>query len=177
MFSDAGDFDEAISGLAFCLLVTALMAGCSTDTATLYVDNDSECGLNVEIDGKHALYVSTDRYAKCRVLYGEHRVVVRQKNKVIFDQKKKFEPHADGPSWRHYILDPHADTRYAFHEVYYFKDQAAAKGKKLSRRIRSIPKNHWVSVPKSAFALEPSFFVVTSDTEEKTSRQCVIADK
>lgn len=168
---------KRLTGFAICLLVPAFFGGCSTGDATLFVDNDSDESVIVEIDGKHALWIGSDRYSKCRVRYGEHRVVVRQKDKVIFDQTKIFEPHADGPRWRHYILDPHADTRYVVREVYYYADGTSAKNMKPTRKIKSLSRTHWVDVPKSASAIESMPFVVTSDVGESTTRQYVIADK
>lgn len=161
-----------------CLFAITLSAGCGgIEQATLFVDNDSKEAVRVSIDGQRDLYVGPKKFAKRRITFGEHRVVVTRKGKVVFDEVKNFEPHADGPSWRHFLLDPDADTKYAVKEVYYYENQEKANSSKASRRLYGLKKQHWVKVPKGACALSPMLLVFTSGDKEKTKRLCVTKDK
>lgn len=156
-----------------CLLVI-LFCGCG-GRATLFVDNDSDDPVRVEIDGAEEIYVSSGNSAKCFVLYGDHQVTVKRSGKVVFQETKTFEPNEDGTSWRHYLLDPDADTRYAVREIEYFEDQEKAN-KSKSRRVKRLPKKHWVDVPNGATVLSPMPVVFTSSKAKSTKRLCVVAD-
>ena len=161
------------------LLTIAMCAGCGSGNATLYVDNDSKEGMRVEIEGHRGLYVGPGKSGKRHLPFGEHKIVVKQKGKVIYDGTKVFEPHKNGPAWRHYLLDPEKNTRYTLREIYYYKDkdkEKAKKGKK-SRRVRTLAKKHWVDVPKGATALYAMPVVVTSEKGDRTSTLCVVRSK
>ena len=159
------------------LLTVTLYSGCGTGKATMLVDNDSKESLQVEVKGHRSLYVGPDRNAKLQLPFGEHHVTVLQKNKVIFEDTKTFEPYEGGPGWRHYLLDPQGDTIYAVREFYYYKDAEQAKSGKSSRRVRALPRKHWVDVPKGATALTVMPIVLTSTKDEKTSCLAVVRDE
>ena len=162
--------------LSICFIfATMLLSGCG-GSATLFVHNDSEDMIRFEVDGKKRKSVMPrGGHTKQFIPFGEHRITVYRNKSVIFDEVKTFEPYADGPSWRHYILDPDADTSFDLHEVYYYENQETADSSESSRRLRSLPKKHWVDVPSGAFALEAMPVVFTSD-ETTTKRLAVLAD-
>ena len=151
--------------------------GCGPTKATLFVDNDSKSSIRVEIEGQKSLYVGPNKSGKRHLPYGEHKVTVKRKGKVIFEGKKNFEPHPNGPAWRHYLLDPEADTTYAVREFFYYKDRQAANNNAESRYVQQLYRKNWVEVPKGATALSPSTFVVTSETGERASQLCVVRDR
>ena len=158
-----------------CLFIVTLFAGCGAGRATLFVHNDGKSGINVEIEGHRKLYVGPNRHAKRHLPYGEHKITVRRGDKIIFQGTKKFSPHEDGPGWRHYLLDPDADTRFALREFYYYKDKEKAKSGKVSRKVRSMGRGHWIKVPKGACVMESMPVVLTSEGKDRVSRMCVTA--
>lgn len=158
---------------ALMLAVTMVVGGCSQTLITVYVDNDSESSIRVEIEGEGSLYVGPGNSAKRKVHPGPHRVVVKRKGEVIFDEVKTFENSPGGFAWRHYLLDPEADTRYAVYEVYYYPDQKTANKNKSSRKIRQLGKGNWIEVPDGVCALTSMPVVFTSSDAKRVSRQCV----
>lgn len=163
--------------LVICVVTVSLSIGCGGGRATLFVDNNSKDSMHVEIAGERTLYVGPGDHAKRHLTYGEHRVVVKQKGKVIFDETKSFEPHEGGPGWRHYLLDPKGRTRYAVYDFYYYKDPEKAKTEKSSKRVKRLSKNKWIDIPAGATVMEPMPIVVTSSEEDRTSAQCVCRDR
>ena len=160
-----------------CLFALSLAAGCGGGRATLFVDNNSEDSMRVEIEGERSLYVGPGDHARRHLTYGEHRIVVKQKDKVIFDETKTFEPYQEGPSWRHYLLDPKGRTRYALFDFYYYKDPEKAKTEKSHSRVKRLSRGNWIDIPAGATVLEPMPIIVTSSEEDRTAAKCVCRDK
>ena len=164
----------------FILLVVSVLpflAGCGPTKATLFVDNDSKTSYRVEIEGHKSLYVGPNRSAKRHLPYGEHNITVKQKGRIVYQGKKNFEPHPNGPSWRHYLLDPEADTTYAVREYFYYENQKEAKTKPQSRYVQQLYRNNWIDVPKGAMAMSPSSVVFTSEDCDRSGRLCVVRDR
>lgn len=159
------------------LIILPSFIGCGVGKATLFVDNDSKNGFKVEIEGQKGLFVSPGKFGKRHLPYGEHKVKVTQKNKVIFEKTIQLEPYDNGPGWRHYLLDPHGDTRYAVHDFYYYDDMETANSSKSSRKVKSLSKRKWVDVPQGAMALEAMPVTFSTEPGNKTSRLCVVRDK
>ena len=160
------------------LFAIALSTGCNGVSATLFVDNDSDEMYRFQIDGGQEKFIGRNDHAKCFVTYGAHRVTVTagEDRKVVFDEIKTFEPYPEGSLWRHYLLDPDADTDYAIHEFSYYQDSKDAKNGKSNRRIKGLSKQHWIEVPKGVFAVKPMTGVFVSEHEQETKRRCVIRD-
>ena len=165
--------------LLLCLSSIALFSGCNAaGKATLYIDNDSKTSYTVEISGQRGLYVGKGNSAKRNLPFGEPiRIVVKKKGKVIFDQTKEFEPHPDGPGWRHFLLDPEGDTRYSLREFYYYTDWDKANNGKKSKAVKRVSNRKWVEIPKSATALYPVMLTSASSSEDVTTRRCVVRYK
>ena len=160
--------------LAIILFLLLLFPGCGGTKATVFVHNDSKKAIRVDIVGfKENLYVGPGKHTKQDVRYGEYKIVVRSGKKVIFEDTKEFKKSDKCPNWRHYLLDPHADTRYVLREVYFYKDRKKAKNGKSSKRIKSLPKQHWVEVPVGASDLSPGQYVLAHGNEEVSKRLCV----
>ena len=157
------------------LLVAVLSAGgCGAAVgANLFVDNDGDRAIRVQIDDGKLRYVGPGNQKNFHVPYGEHRIRVTRGDSVIVNETKVFEPHVNGPNWRHYLLDPDADTRYAVYEYYYYATQEEANSKRLRRPVGGLPRKRWVDVPQGACALVPMQMVFASSSERVTKRRCV----
>ncbi|MDB2687172.1 hypothetical protein N9Y42_08150 [Mariniblastus sp.] len=160
------------------LFLVALSAGCSGVSATLFVDNDSDEFYRFQVDGGKEKSIGARDHAKCHLTYGEHRVTVTagEDRRVVYDEIKTFEPYPEGSMWRHFLLDPDADTKYAIHEFSYYQTPEEAKNGKSDRRIKGLRKQHWIDVPKGVCVLDPMPGVFVSEHDKETQRRCVVRD-
>ena len=104
------------------LLLVVLTAGCSLpDTAVwLYVDNTGNDELVVTVDGKNETRVAAGEVESVRGLYpGEHQIVIRRGDEVVYDEKKAFKPTEIFGSVRKFLVNPDGEQRYAIYTAEY----------------------------------------------------------
>ena len=104
------------------LLLVVLTAGCSLpDTAVwLYVDNTGQEELVVTVDGKNETSVAPGEFESVRGLYpGEHKIVIRRGDEVVYDETMDFKPTEIFGSVRKFLVNPDGEQRYAIYTAEY----------------------------------------------------------
>jgi hypothetical protein len=99
----------------------ALAAGCSFPPADvwMYVDNTGHEPLTVSVDGQEAATVAAGKFEVVKRPPGEHKIVIRRGDEVVFDGSKEFKAGEQFGMRRKYLLNPDGATRYAIYTAEY----------------------------------------------------------
>jgi hypothetical protein len=168
---------SSISNAWFAVLVAAagLATGCSLPPmdAMIYVDNSTKELLVVFVDGKERAAIEPGLSTKLEYPPGEYHFLVKSGERVLLDEKKKFEPSDNFAACRRYLLNPDAATKYQIYVLQYGesrlgdamesgllsmqKDPKARNQylyNKLLKDITLLPEGAWKEIAGADFVLE-----------------------
>ena len=180
------NFDSK-SNAWFALLVAAaaLATGCSMPPmdAWIYVDNSTDELLVVFVDGKESAAIEPGLSTKLEYPPGEYHFLVKSGERVLLDEKKKFETQDGFAPRQKFLLNPDTDAKYQIYVLQYGesrmgdamesgllsmqKDPKARNQylyRKLLKDITLLPEDAWKEITEADFILEVPPNVVRSST-------------